>query len=224
MGLRALNSEGTTNSLVTSPGHSPSHTPASFSSSARGCTHQFGEVNFRQKEVGGFQPEVQVRLLRAEEEQEPEVRRAPGPRRLLPLPGMGLPPFSPAPALRSGWPSQPEFSFSPLGAPGHRPTGEGGMAKSTGRQERGTRDSPPFGGSQGVSGKHVPQLLDGRTLAGADILLGDGAHKRPVLQQAPLCRERRVEVARDLTTPPGVALGSAAHLVPALPGVSANKI
>lgn len=126
----------------------------------------------------------------------------------------------------------------------------GRVAKSTGRQERGTQDSPPFRGPQGVSGKHVPQLLDRRTLAGADILLGDGAHKRPVLQQAPLCGEReggrgqghrvrvpfppqsargasstgrasregrRVEVARDLTTPPGLALGSAPTLSPPFP-------
>lgn len=139
VGLRALNSEDSTNGLAISPGHFPSSTPTSFSSSGGRYTHQFGEVNFCQKEVRGFQPEVQVRLLRAEEEQEPELSPQ-VPTELPLLPGMWLSSFLTItrPVARVGRRRGGEFSFSSLGvprAPGYRPLGREGGQRAR-RQER----------------------------------------------------------------------------------------
>lgn len=167
----------------------------SFSHSTPACTHQFGEVNFSQEEIRGFQPKVQVRLFRAWEEQDSESQRsARSLLRLFLLPACCSLLFSLSPALL------PQDAFSvgvlllpSLGSQSSRTPpgyGEGGTAKSVGETgERELIEDPPFLRSEGVGSVQVLQLLDPRTLPGPDILLGDGAQESPVLQHAPLCGE-----------------------------------
>ena len=52
--------------------------------------------------------------------------------------------------------------------------------------DRGPVECLPCLRSRGAGRVQVTQLLDPRTLLGADILLGDGAQERSVLQYAPL--------------------------------------